>query len=145
LGGATAVEREARKAEGTITEVKEFEGPHLLPSIDGWEEVADYALDWALGHARPTVPAQCDQDSPLAHPRPTAVVEPVGWLVRFVHALSDRARLPRRPPWAEAPRDRRTSRWVPPGDWGFVGGGQSGRERGWCYYLGVPEACTAKE
>ena len=31
----------------TITEVKEFEGPHLLPSAPGWEEVADYALDWA--------------------------------------------------------------------------------------------------
>jgi pimeloyl-ACP methyl ester carboxylesterase len=44
------------KAEGTITEVKKFTGPHLLPSIDGWEEVADYALDWALSHAKtPTV------------------------------------------------------------------------------------------
>jgi pimeloyl-ACP methyl ester carboxylesterase len=40
------------KAEGTITEVKQFEGPHLLPSIEGWEEVADYALDWALRHAQ---------------------------------------------------------------------------------------------
>jgi pimeloyl-ACP methyl ester carboxylesterase len=39
------------KAEGTVTEVKEFEGPHLLPSIEGWQEVADYALDWALRHA----------------------------------------------------------------------------------------------
>jgi hypothetical protein len=40
------------KAAGTITEVKEFEGPHLLRSIEGWEEVADHALDWALGHAK---------------------------------------------------------------------------------------------
>jgi hypothetical protein len=32
--------------------VKEFEGPHLLPSWHGWEEVADYALEWALAHAR---------------------------------------------------------------------------------------------
>ena len=40
------------KAAGTITEVKEFEGPHLLPSIEGWEEVADYAVDWALRHAK---------------------------------------------------------------------------------------------
>ena len=31
----------------TITEVKEYEGPHLLPARPGWEEVADYALDWA--------------------------------------------------------------------------------------------------
>jgi len=35
----------------TITEVREFEGPHLLPSWPGWEEVADYALDWAERHA----------------------------------------------------------------------------------------------
>jgi pimeloyl-ACP methyl ester carboxylesterase len=35
----------------TITEVKEFEGPHLLPSWPGWEEVADYAVDWAASHA----------------------------------------------------------------------------------------------
>jgi pimeloyl-ACP methyl ester carboxylesterase len=40
------------KAAGTVTEVKEFEGPHLLPSIEGWQEVADYALDWALRHAK---------------------------------------------------------------------------------------------
>ena len=36
----------------TITEVKEYEGyAHLLPAQDGWEEVADYALDWALANA----------------------------------------------------------------------------------------------
>ena len=35
----------------TITEVKEFAGPHLLPAAPGWEQVADYALDWALEHA----------------------------------------------------------------------------------------------
>jgi pimeloyl-ACP methyl ester carboxylesterase len=35
----------------TITEVKEFTGPHLLPAWENWEEVADYALDWALSHA----------------------------------------------------------------------------------------------
>jgi pimeloyl-ACP methyl ester carboxylesterase len=39
------------RADGTVTEVKEFEGPHLLPAQDGWEEIADYALDWAVGHA----------------------------------------------------------------------------------------------
>jgi pimeloyl-ACP methyl ester carboxylesterase len=37
----------------TMTEVKEFEGPHLLPAQDGWEEVADYALSWAVEHAAP--------------------------------------------------------------------------------------------
>src|SRR3954447_21050973 len=40
----------------TITEVKEFEGPHLLPSREGWEEVADYAISWAAGHARGSAP-----------------------------------------------------------------------------------------
>ena len=31
----------------TVTEIVEFPGPHLLPSRDDWQEVADYALDWA--------------------------------------------------------------------------------------------------
>lgn len=36
----------------TLTEVREFEGrSHFLPGQRGWEEVADYALDWAKGHA----------------------------------------------------------------------------------------------
>ena len=35
-----------------VTEVKEFDGPHLLPAWPGWEKVADHALDWALAHAR---------------------------------------------------------------------------------------------
>jgi pimeloyl-ACP methyl ester carboxylesterase len=35
----------------TITEVKEFTGPHLLPAWENWEEVADYALEWAIEHA----------------------------------------------------------------------------------------------
>jgi pimeloyl-ACP methyl ester carboxylesterase len=41
----------------TITEVKEFPGPHLLPAAPGWEEVADYALSWALEHAGQPSPA----------------------------------------------------------------------------------------
>jgi pimeloyl-ACP methyl ester carboxylesterase len=40
-----------------ITEVKEFEGPHLLPAWRNWEEVADYALAWALEHAEQRSPA----------------------------------------------------------------------------------------
>ena len=37
----------------TITEVKEYEGrAHLLPAQDGWEEIADYALEWAVAHAK---------------------------------------------------------------------------------------------
>ncbi len=37
----------------TLTELKEFEGPHLLPAQEGWEEVADFALEWAVAHAVP--------------------------------------------------------------------------------------------
>jgi pimeloyl-ACP methyl ester carboxylesterase len=41
----------------TVTEVREFAGrAHLLPAQEGWEEVADYALEWAVQHAR--VPAR---------------------------------------------------------------------------------------
>ncbi|MDT3446076.1 MULTISPECIES: alpha/beta hydrolase [unclassified Pseudofrankia] len=37
----------------TITEIKEYDGyAHLLPAQKGWEEIADYVLDWALRHAR---------------------------------------------------------------------------------------------
>jgi pimeloyl-ACP methyl ester carboxylesterase len=35
----------------TITEVKEYPGPHLLPSAPGWEQVADDALEWATTQA----------------------------------------------------------------------------------------------
>ncbi len=38
-------------ASATVTEVKEFPGPHLLPSWENWQDVADYALDWATAHA----------------------------------------------------------------------------------------------
>jgi pimeloyl-ACP methyl ester carboxylesterase len=44
------------KAPGLVTEVKEFAGPHLLPAREGWEEVADYALSWAVANARTTPP-----------------------------------------------------------------------------------------
>jgi pimeloyl-ACP methyl ester carboxylesterase len=41
----------------TVTEVKEYEGrAHLLSSQEGWEEVADYVLEWAISHAK-TAPA----------------------------------------------------------------------------------------
>jgi pimeloyl-ACP methyl ester carboxylesterase len=36
----------------TITEIKEFSGrSHLMPAENGWEEIADYALEWAVEHA----------------------------------------------------------------------------------------------
>ena len=37
-----------------VTEVKEYEGfSHLLPAQDGWREIADDALGWAVRHAAP--------------------------------------------------------------------------------------------
>ncbi|MFF0735712.1 alpha/beta fold hydrolase [Streptomyces chartreusis] len=40
------------KAEGTTTEVNVFPGrSHLMAVQDGWQEIADYALDWALDHS----------------------------------------------------------------------------------------------
>jgi len=35
----------------SITELKEFPGRPHFPSVPGWEEVADYALAWAVEHA----------------------------------------------------------------------------------------------
>jgi pimeloyl-ACP methyl ester carboxylesterase len=41
----------------TVTEVKLYEGyAHLLPAQDGWEEIADHVLDWALEHAAALAP-----------------------------------------------------------------------------------------
>jgi pimeloyl-ACP methyl ester carboxylesterase len=39
------------------TEFKEFEGRSHFPGQDGWEELADYALDWTVRHARATASA----------------------------------------------------------------------------------------
>ncbi|GAA4905807.1 pimeloyl-ACP methyl ester carboxylesterase [Nonomuraea thailandensis] len=40
------------KAPGLVTEVVEYPGRcHLMPAEQGWEEIADHALDWALKHA----------------------------------------------------------------------------------------------
>jgi alpha-beta hydrolase superfamily lysophospholipase len=36
----------------TVTEIKEYPGrAHLLAAQRGWEEIADYVLDWAVSHA----------------------------------------------------------------------------------------------
>ena len=31
---------------------KTTEGPHFMPALEGWEKIADHALEWALEHAR---------------------------------------------------------------------------------------------
>jgi pimeloyl-ACP methyl ester carboxylesterase len=44
--------------EVTITEYKLFEGRPHFPGAPGWEEVADYALAWAMEQASKTVAAE---------------------------------------------------------------------------------------
>jgi alpha-beta hydrolase superfamily lysophospholipase len=50
-----SVSREAAKRLGksrAVVDYKEFPGrPHFTAGAPGWEEVADYALEWALRHA----------------------------------------------------------------------------------------------
>jgi hypothetical protein len=64
----TLSEEESR----AVTEYKEFAG--ALPLIlgqNGWQEVADYALDWAPTHVRGEIPAwspvspMADQQQPI--------------------------------------------------------------------------------
>jgi len=52
-----ATRHNERKYEDSvsITEYKEFEGRPHFPAAPGWEEVADYAIDWAERHAGLTV------------------------------------------------------------------------------------------
>ena len=41
------------KGEGTVTEIKEYDGKaHLLPAQEGWQEIADEVLAWAEEHAK---------------------------------------------------------------------------------------------
>jgi predicted esterase len=42
-----------QKKSGAVTELKEYpERSHYTVSQDGWEAVADHALDWAVSNAR---------------------------------------------------------------------------------------------
>lgn len=42
-----------RSAGNGVTEIEVCPGqPHLMPASPGWEGIADYALSWALPHAR---------------------------------------------------------------------------------------------
>jgi pimeloyl-ACP methyl ester carboxylesterase len=50
----------------SITEYKEFEGRPHFPGAPGWEEVADFALDWAERHAGLTVAEHATADTPGA-------------------------------------------------------------------------------
>ena len=51
-------------AAGT-TEVEVFNDPHMLPSREGWEDIADFALDWLSA-----TPTDAPGDRyPAHHPR----------------------------------------------------------------------------
>jgi pimeloyl-ACP methyl ester carboxylesterase len=51
----------------SATELKEYPGkPHFMAGLDGWEEIADYALNWTLEHAGATSSVQ--QDVPEQSP-----------------------------------------------------------------------------
>jgi pimeloyl-ACP methyl ester carboxylesterase len=40
------------KGKTTVTEIKEFPGrAHLMTAQEGWQEIADDVLDWAVEHA----------------------------------------------------------------------------------------------
>lgn len=50
--GRALVARYRRSGGPAVVDYKEFPGrTHRIATQDGWEEVADYALDWALAHA----------------------------------------------------------------------------------------------
>jgi pimeloyl-ACP methyl ester carboxylesterase len=53
-----AVAEKYRRESGAVTDFKEFPGrSHFIIGQDGWEGVADFALDWALQNARTGAPA----------------------------------------------------------------------------------------
>ena len=47
----------------SITELREFPNRPHFPTVTGWEEVADYALSWALEHAVSSVVARRPADA----------------------------------------------------------------------------------
>jgi pimeloyl-ACP methyl ester carboxylesterase len=60
-----------RRAPST-TELKEYPGrPHFMAGLDGWEELADVALNWALDHAGAAQPVQQEARDQAAMPPPT--------------------------------------------------------------------------
>ena len=65
-----AVERQALQVRTRSPRSRSSRAPHLLPAQEGWEEVADYALDWALEHAGAGAPrAPRERRPPHPHRR----------------------------------------------------------------------------
>jgi len=55
-----------RKAP-SATELKEYPGrTHFMAGMDGWEEIADYALNWSLEHAGAAAPATTPAPTPAS-------------------------------------------------------------------------------
>jgi pimeloyl-ACP methyl ester carboxylesterase len=54
------------------TELKEYAGrTHFMAGMDGWEEIADYALNWALEHRRAAEAPMAEEASEPATTSPT--------------------------------------------------------------------------
>ena len=50
--GRGAKRRGPREASPAATDFKLFDDrPHLTAALDGWSDVADYALTWTAGHS----------------------------------------------------------------------------------------------
>jgi pimeloyl-ACP methyl ester carboxylesterase len=41
----------------TVTEIVEVDGPHFMVGLEGWKDIADLALRWAVQHARTAAPS----------------------------------------------------------------------------------------
>ena len=57
LGLDFVARHNAEKYTAKPVDFKEFSGRPHFPGAPGWEEVADYALDWAAANATSAVPA----------------------------------------------------------------------------------------
>ena len=55
----------------TVTQLKEYPGrPHGMAALDGWEDVADDALNWALEHTRAAMRMEEAPDRSTTSPGP---------------------------------------------------------------------------
>ena len=64
-----SLNRKILKLQGkapSATELKEYPGrPHFMAGLEGWDEIADYALNWALEHQRaPAASAPLSSSAP---------------------------------------------------------------------------------
>jgi len=64
-----SLNRKILKLQGkapSATELKEYPGrPHYMAGLDGWDEIADYALNWALEHQQaPAASAPLSSSAP---------------------------------------------------------------------------------